>query len=421
MTGDRPAGHGAYPALDGLRAVAVLAVVTTHSAFQTGRYTHGFGNNLMARMDSGVAVFFVLSGFLLVRPWLATAALGRPLPSTRTYARRRVARIMPAYTVAIVLCFLLLSGNDGVNGWDWLRHLTLIQTYHVGWLRPGLTQTWSLCVEALFYVLLPLVGLGLVRLCRRQWRPGLLLAVLGLGMLVPLPWYVVAHASPAPWLASSGLWLPGFTGWFAGGMALAVVRTHLDSGMAATGSRWWVAEELGRHPFTCWALAAFVYFAAMTPIAGPRSIQATTAAQSVTKQTLYLVVALALTWPAVFGRSEATRAILGNRVMRYLGDISYGVFLYHLLVLHGVMRLLGYPLWSGRVVQVLPLTAVGAGLLAAVSFRYLERPVIAWAHSGSAASLVPTRRRSRHAAVGRGRRDTEAFGETNRAATGGRS
>lgn len=380
--------HATFPALDGLRALAVLGVVTTHCAFQTGRYERGFGNNLLARMDAGVAVFFVLSGFLLVRPWLASASMGRPLPSLRTYAVRRVARILPAYVVAVVLCFTLLSANDDVDGWDWLRHLTFTQIYHAGWLRAGLTQTWSLCTEWTFYLVLPLAGLGTVRLCRRRWRPGLLLVLLGLAVLVPALWFALVHGTGAAWLATAGTWLPAYAGWFAGGIALAVVRTHVDSGHAPADSRWWVAEEVGRHPFTCWSLAALVYFAAMTPIAGPRSLQVTTSAESVTKQALYLILAVALVWPAVFGRSEVTHALLGNRVMRYLGDISYGVFLYHLLLLDGVMNLLDDHIFSGAVLQVFPLTALGAGLLAAVSFRYLERPVIRWAHSGRRARLA---------------------------------
>jgi peptidoglycan/LPS O-acetylase OafA/YrhL len=128
----------------------------------------------------------------------------------------------------------------------------------------------------------------------------------------------------------------------------------------------------------------------MTPVAGPRSIQASTAGQAVTKQTLYLVMAVALVWPAVFGRSQSVQAVFGNRVMRYAGDISYGVFLYHLLVLDGVMNLLDNPLWTGKVVQVLPLTVAGSVALAAVSFRYLERPIIVWAHGGGRAA--PRRR-----------------------------
>jgi peptidoglycan/LPS O-acetylase OafA/YrhL len=118
----------------------------------------------------------------------------------------------------------------------------------------------------------------------------------------------------------------------------------------------------------------------MTPLAGPRSLRSDTAGQAVTKGVLYAVAATALVWPAVFGRSPMTLALLANRPMRYLGDISYGMFLYHLLVLDTVMRLLGYAVFTGQVIQVFPLTAAGAAVLAALSFRFLERPFIRLGH-----------------------------------------
>ena len=112
---------------------------------------------------------------------------------------------------------------------------------------------------------------------------------------------------------------------------------------------------------------------------------ASTIAQSVTKQMLYVVMAVALTWPAVFGRSAAVSVVLGNPVMRYAGDISYGVFLYHLVILDGVMNLLDNGLFSGKVIQVLPLTLVGSVVVAALSFRFLERPLTRRAHRVSLA------------------------------------
>jgi peptidoglycan/LPS O-acetylase OafA/YrhL len=373
-------GHLTYPGLDGLRALAVLAVVVTHCAFWTGRYERGWGMTALARLDSGVAVFFVLSGFLLVRPWLTAARTRGPRPSTRVYAQRRVARIMPAYVAAVALALLVLPQNDDASVADWLRHVLHVQIYQYGWMREGLTQTWSLATEVAFYVLLPFLGAAIIWSMRRRWQPAALVAVLALGAVVPLPWYAFLQQATGSVWVSAGYWLPGFAGWFAGGMVLAVIRNHLDSGDVPPTSRWWLAEDLGRHPFTCWAVAAATFFVAATPVAGPRSLVASTVAEAVTKQSLYLVMALALVWPAVFGNAPLTRAVLGNRVMRFSGDISYGVFLYHLVVLDGVMVLLDNEVFTGRVIHVLPLTLAGSALLATVSFRYLERPIIQWAH-----------------------------------------
>ncbi len=54
-----------YPALDGIRAIAALAVVGTHAAYWTGNYRETTVGLLLARLDFGVALFFVLSGFLI--------------------------------------------------------------------------------------------------------------------------------------------------------------------------------------------------------------------------------------------------------------------------------------------------------------------------------------------------------------------
>ena len=166
--------------LTGIRAVAAILVVGTHAAYATGKYTHGYWGLVGARMEIGVPIFFVLSGFLLFRPWVKSAATGGPPPSLSRYARHRVRRIMPAYIITVLFAYVLYHFRDaGPNpGHTWtglLRNLTLTQIYADGYLgkylHQGLTQMWSLAVEAAFYVALPLLAyLLLVLLCRRRWR-----------------------------------------------------------------------------------------------------------------------------------------------------------------------------------------------------------------------------------------------------------
>src|SRR5690349_10579229 len=78
------------PALAGLRAIAALFVVATHAAFATGYLNHGYLGAMYSRLEIGVAIFFVLSGFLLFRPWVRAAAGGTAPPSVRRYGRRRL-------------------------------------------------------------------------------------------------------------------------------------------------------------------------------------------------------------------------------------------------------------------------------------------------------------------------------------------
>jgi peptidoglycan/LPS O-acetylase OafA/YrhL len=98
--------------LTGLRAVAALLIVATHSAYGTGQLSNGYLGTLYARLEVGVPIFFVLSGFLLFRPWVRAAAAGVPPPSLRRYAFRRVRRIMPAYLVVVLIAYTLYHFRD---------------------------------------------------------------------------------------------------------------------------------------------------------------------------------------------------------------------------------------------------------------------------------------------------------------------
>ena len=90
-----PPGNPRFPLLDPLRAIAALAVVVTHTAELGGfNREHALGA-WTVRLDSGVAVFFVLSAFLLYRPFVAARLDGRASPRVLRYARRRALRSCP--------------------------------------------------------------------------------------------------------------------------------------------------------------------------------------------------------------------------------------------------------------------------------------------------------------------------------------
>ena len=93
--------------LTGIRAIAALLVMATHAAYTTGKYTHGYIGLVYSRMEIGVPIFFVLSGFLLFGPWVKAVASDGASPSVRRYAWHRVRRIMPAYVVTVLVAFAI--------------------------------------------------------------------------------------------------------------------------------------------------------------------------------------------------------------------------------------------------------------------------------------------------------------------------
>ena len=329
------------PALTGVRALAAILVLTTHAAYTTGKYTHGYLGVVYSRMEIGVPIFFVLSGFLLFGPWVRAAAAGTAAPSLSRYARHRVRRIMPAYAVTVLAAYLIYhfrdaGPNPGHSFNGLLRNLTLTQIYTDSYLyshlHQGLTQMWSLAVEVAFYLVLPgLAYLLLVLLCRRRWRPGLLLVGLaGLALISPA-WMVVVHETDVlP--DGAPLWLPGYLAWFIGGMMLTV--------LAAMGVRsyWFIAIPL----------ATVCYFIAATPIAGEPTTSPTGLAQAVVKIAFYAVIATLVVAPLALGDRGCYTRLLASRPMVWLGEISYEIFLVHLIVMElAMVEVLHWRVYTG--------------------------------------------------------------------------
>jgi peptidoglycan/LPS O-acetylase OafA/YrhL len=157
------------PALDGVRAVAILLVIAGHFI--------GFGG-LGA---TGVAVFFVLSGFLITRLLVAEIETSGRLRFGRFYWRR-ACRILPAYLLWVTITWLIL-GNVALA--DDRRALTGLLTYTYNYVTPTpygfssiIHPAWSLSVEEQFYVLWPL---ALTHMTVRRARPGL---IIFLGLVV---------------------------------------------------------------------------------------------------------------------------------------------------------------------------------------------------------------------------------------------
>ena len=332
---------GRVPSLTGVRALAAILVVATHAAYTTGKYTHGYAGLVFARMEIGVPIFFVLSGFLLFGPWVRAAAAGSPGPSLRRYAWHRVRRIMPAYIVTVLVAFAIYhfrdaGPNPGHTPMGLLRNLTLTQIYTDGYIfshiHQGLTQMWSLAVEVAFYLVLPLLAyLLLVVLCGRRWRPGLLLVGLG-GMALISPAWMVYVYSVDNLPDGARLWLPGYLAWFIGGMVLAV--------LAAMGVRcpWYVAVPL----------AVVCFFIAATPIAGEATTSPSGLAQAVVKIFFFAFIATLMVAPLALGDSGWYSAMLSSRPMVWLGEISYEIFLVHLIVMEiAMVEVLRWRVYTG--------------------------------------------------------------------------
>ena len=414
----RAAGSQQLPGLDGLRAVAALAVLLTHVAFQTGEVSRGTGGALLGRLDVGVAVFFVLSGFLLYRPHAVAVRTGGPAPSARRYAVRRASRILPAYWIALAV----VVGTSPAPGSQAVTHLWLGQTY-LGSLFPDFTQTWSLCTEVAFYAVLPLAAAAIRRLVARHGPAAetaslASLAVAGYGYLAVVGG-LHRSAPHGPGLTDRALlWLPGHLDWFVAGMAVAAGGGRTGGGGRLTRS----ARQLADWPGTCWAAAGVLLLFATTPVAGPLTLAPGPDAAAVAKELLYAAIALLLLLPAAWGPTDrGLGAVLAHPASRYVGRISYGIFLWHLLVLRAVFAVTGWAPFSGHLWLVALLTVAGTAAAASASWLLVERPVLRRTERIAPRVAGPGRRRCLRRRRGPGgrrdrghgrRRDREGGGQT---------
>lgn len=350
--------------LTGIRAVAALLVMATHAAYTTGKYTHGYVGLVYSRMEIGVPIFFVLSGFLLFGPWVKAVATDAPPPSVRRYAWHRVRRIMPAYVVTVLAAFLLYhfrtAGPNPGHTWEGLfRNLTLTQIYTdnylYSFLHQGLTQMWSLAVEVAFYLVLPLLAyVLLVVLCRRRWRPGrLVMGLAGLALITPA-WLVLVHTTD--WLPDGArLWLPTYLAWFVGGMVLAALQ---PLGVRA-------------YALVCVPLALVCYLIVSTPIAGAPTTSPSELREGLAKAAFYAVIATLMVAPLALGDRGLYARFLAIRPMVFLGEISYEIFLIHLLTMELVMvEIIHYPIYTGSMGTLFVVTFVVTVPLAWLLHRF---------------------------------------------------
>jgi peptidoglycan/LPS O-acetylase OafA/YrhL len=362
-----------FGGFDGLRALAALAVLVFHA----GLYTHAQESPAglapyLARLNVGVALFFVISGFLLYRPLLAArAGLARPV-ALREYARRRLARIVPAYWAALTVLAIYPGLPDIPSARTWIYYLFL-QDYSARTLNNGIGPAWSLGCEVVFYALLPLLSAGFALAARRAGRRVFWqLELAGLALLttatVLYRIFLVGHSTvrpPSTFMATFG--------WFALGMALALasVRCELSSGAAWTALR--------RHAWLGWPAAATAYLVLCHDLDGPHGFfTPESTLQQLEVYGLNGVVAAGLALPAVFepARPGALSRLLAWRGLTWLGTVSYGIYLLHVPIMVKLNASFSTGAPQTQVVLVALATALVATAAAALSYYLIERPAL---------------------------------------------
>jgi peptidoglycan/LPS O-acetylase OafA/YrhL len=386
--------------IEGLRALAACSILALHCWGTTKPDVLIAGVRPMQLtanlLTTGVALFFALSGFLLFRPWAHAALGGTEPPSIRRYARRRVLRIAPAYLVILPLVAFVLGTAtvaQGANGatigmltdpLDLLANATLTQDLFPATAGTGIMPAWSLAIEVVFYLSLPLLGLLAYRLVRgasgrrRQLgacAPALLLLAIGL-----VGKFVVAQVVPGPYGSP-------VTGWhyilessflshadeFSFGMLVAVLQfEHLHGRIGTPSRRARIVAEVS-------VLLAMVLVVMMVPALRPY-LAWTLASLLFASLIAVVVIPVAPAGPALL-------RVLEWRPIAWTGTISYSIFLWNQpiafwLYAHGVFQS-GF-LWF-PVNLAIDLAVCLA--LSWATYRWVERP--AMLRRSARTALVP--------------------------------
>ncbi len=184
---DEPVKPRHFPCFDGLRAIAAVSVVAVHTAFVSGFTTSSPEGIYTGRLEIGVTVFFLISGFLLYRPFAASHIAGRAAPATGRFWVRRFLRIVPAYWLAFTVISFVMKGDVHLlHGWrDDLIYYGFAQIYFPKVVLTGVSQAWSLNTEISFYIFLPLyAAVVALRRSRRSDRHQLLYELVGVAILI---------------------------------------------------------------------------------------------------------------------------------------------------------------------------------------------------------------------------------------------
>jgi peptidoglycan/LPS O-acetylase OafA/YrhL len=358
-----------FPLFDSLRAIAAMSVVLFHIAFVLEGFTDPDWGRYATQLNIGVTIFFLISGFLLYRPFARARYAGERLPDVGAYATRRLFRIVPAYWVALAVIALWIDLPIVFEHWH--LHFSFLHVYSREDLLTGVGHTWTLAVEMTFYAFLPVWAFMVRRMPSRSDRQFLLTEMLPLGALFALGlWWNITQIERvndlvlfSPEVAA----LPRFLDHFALGMGLAVASVVL-SGWKRQPLAVRVVEQRSWLP---WALAG----AGFVVLSNLGSSYISADVEPV-RHELRGLIALCLLLPAVFGETSGgfARRVLAWPPLVWIGLISYSLYLWHPAIAQKIV----YTQLDENVGWLIPaiLVVIASIAVAAVSFYVIERPAI---------------------------------------------
>jgi peptidoglycan/LPS O-acetylase OafA/YrhL len=388
-------GRGSIPALDGLRAVAALSVLVYHATSTAGAKTVIAGHDLTWMYfytESGVDLFFTLSGFLLFLPYARAILDGKTGPNAWKFYRRRALRILPAYYVCLGLVALAETlAGAGPSAGNIAAHLVFLHDIWPAFNRTISGPFWTLAVEWQFYLVLPWIALLIGRMSGGSARR-LALGPVGL-IVVALGIREGAAQVEAHWAALPAGWAPGVD-WalriligsqgkyleiFGVGMlcAVAYVVAVERGGMSAQWA-WRAGAALLALSLVIYLAFAPLVFERRNEILAQWYLRLYPADAAMMLGPLTLGLGYGALLLGILLGPGLARSFFAWAPLRFIGLISYSLYLWHETVINVVYPRLPHTAQPSPLNGVVAL-AVGFGVaipLAYLSYQLIERPFL---------------------------------------------
>jgi len=408
-----PASGRALPQLDGLRALAVIAIFLRHAWGLSGSPVYLIDIPFIGEvstapfvvmMSNGVDLFFVLSGFLLARSFILADYQGRSRPNLRRYARLRVFRILPAYWLVLAMVPMMfvpsLVREETIHSWNgfwaFLTYIPVLQTLspwaYGSW--SAVSPFWTLTIEVMFYAMCPWLARAFFR---NRWR-----WALPLSLAISLGWLALLRTSPGYWAAEQiakvfhGVGappeygtaflrsqFPTFLFSFACGMTVANLWARSES--QEGGFRSWRPRWRRASITTGWLIVGVSMWQLGYRTWNNQFYDGGKLARTSTTDALIFHLLEAPAMALGFGLvllglvlGEVRHPFLSSIPMRIIGVLGFSIYLWHMPVLYTgtkltwLQRLDPHYMWPAAMVRGGIVTLA----LSAVTWLLLERPMI---------------------------------------------
>lgn len=382
--------------MEGLRAIAAVGVMIAHTKLHTSDFIEwGITSPLMYILLNGLTLFFGLSGFLLYRPFATGLMTGSKFPNIAKYARNRALRIYPVYIVIVLAVSLVMGTAYAVPQQDSVEssidlvgymtnpglilvNLTMLQTFFPFSIKTGLGVAWSLTVELIYYIVMPLLAFLALRLMMKRRAKGSLfwallpvIIMFAIGMIGKIAKVIVFADFPEEdifyyewggnWFAVFARSFPVQADLFAWGMLAAVLISAFEHER--------IPHRLGRR----FRLGAVGVAAITTPLSVIAPSPFNESLLAIAFGAAIFFVAL----PGGNGKPGLVARTLEWLPIRYVGLVSYSFYLWHLPVVWLVVKMgwTGPPnvwgfLWNLLVVFVITLA------LSSVTYHLVEKQAL---------------------------------------------